>query len=194
MNEQPVYICIPTTVERKERLEVLKESLRVNAGYPYIVATYENFQEGFIKPIHKLLSGLKPDTLVWCIGDDTLLIEKDTLKRLVEAYKPSCVVNPNDGIQCGAIITMPLCSAETMKKGTYIGYFLNSADVEFTMVLTAQKKYIYLPDVNVQHSHWRNGKAPRDKTYTFADEMAGKDAQMFLLRKEAGFDDNELLQ
>lgn len=193
MSTNPVYICIPTTKERAPRLEVLKESLRVNAGYPYILCTYENFHEGFVAPIHKILSGLRNETLVWCIGDDTELIESDTLARLVDAYMPGCVVQPDDGIHGGRIATMPLCNAKTMRDGTFEGYFLNSADVEFTTILQAQKRYIYCSDIKLQHSHHINNKAPEDDTYRFAASKAGEDAQLFSDRCKINFNNNKLL-
>lgn len=193
MHDKSVYICIPTTSERKERLATCIESIHKNAGYPHVICTYENYREGFIQPILRILAGLKPDQLVWCIGDDTLLVERDTLKRLVDAYKPDHVINPDDGIQHGAIITMPLSSAITMRFGTYAGYFLNYADLEFTAVMTCLGRYIYLPEVKVQHSHWRNQKAIRDDTYAFADEIAKIDLELFNKRKETNFKDNLLL-
>ena len=192
-----IYICVPTTRERAERLEVLKESLRKYAGIPYVLCTYENYREGFIQPIKKILNGLAPHTLVWCIGDDTELTEPDTLKRLaLEFYNRfphfDGIVQPNDGIQEGRIITMPLCTARTMMFGQHDGYFLNYADVEFTMIAEAFGKYKYCPDINVQHSHWVNRKAKMDDTYSFAASKDQEDAKLFQERVKLGFKDNNL--
>lgn len=189
-----IYILIPTTEERRERFRECVATLQHFAGVPFTVCSYENYREGFIKPIHTLLEDLKDDDIVWCIGDDTRLVEPDTLKRLVEKYRPGFIVQPDDGIQSGNIITMPLTDAKTMRDGTWPEYFLNYADTEFTIVATALGRYLYCPDIKVEHSHWRNGKAKRDSTYTFADEMCEKDAKLFEERKAFGFNNNKLLQ
>jgi len=190
---KPVYICIPTTEERRERLAKCLDSIHKNAGYPHVIVTYENFQEGFIGPIHRILEGIKDDTVVWCIGDDTVLTEESTLLRLVDAYHnafPSNdgVANPDDGIQKGQIITMPLCSAFTMKKYTFKGYFLNYADNEFTEIMTAKGKYLYVPEVQVEHQHWIAGKAKKDNTYEHAASKFPQDAELFKFRKANGFE------
>lgn len=188
--QEPVYVCIPTTAERRERLQKCIESIHQNAGYPHIIVTYENLKEGFVKPIHRILEGITG--LVWCIGDDTILTEPDTLKRLVDVFNSAFpnrdgVVNPNDGIQNGQIITMPLCTSETMKKYTYKGYFLNYADNEMTEILRAENKYAYCPSVNVEHQHWVNGKAKKDQTYEHAGTMWSHDEELYKSRKANNF-------
>lgn len=191
--EKPVYICIPTTKERRERLAKCVDSIHELAGYPHIIVTYENYQEGFITPIHKILGGLRDDTLVWCIGDDTVLIEPDTVKRLVTMFYKAFpegdgVINPNDGIQNGQIITMPLCTAYTMRKYTFKGYFLNYADNEFTDVMNAQRKYGYVPNIHVDHQHWVNGKAKKDATYEHAGTKFEADRLLYEARKARNFE------
>ena len=160
-----------------------------NAGYPHVMVTYENYREGFVKPIHLILDGLKPETLVWCIGDDTKLVEPDTLKRLVEALADlSWVVQPDDGIQHGNIITMPLCTAETMRKYTYKGYFLNFADNEFTDIMTAEGRYKYHPEIKVEHMHPAVKKAPMDETYAYAQTKFNDDRVLYEERKKNNYE------
>lgn len=187
-----IHILIPTTAERRDRLRECVDLIHENAGYPHIISTYENYREGFITPIHKLLQDLKPETLVWCIGDDTRVREPDTLKKLVEAFETAFperdgVVNPNDGIQCGNIITMPLCTAHTMAAYTHKDYFLNYADNEFTIIMTAKGKYLYCPEVNVEHAHHVNKKAPLDDTYAHANTKVDDDRLLFEQRKATNF-------
>lgn len=187
-----IYVCIPTTKERRERLAKCVASIHQHAGTPHTIVTYENYREGFVAPVHKMLEGLKDDSLVWCIGDDTILTEPDTLKRLEEAFwrafpNGDGVANPDDGIQRGAIITMPLCQAITMRRYTYKGYFLNYADNEFTILMAGQGRYLYVPEVKVEHQHHVVGKAPRDETYSYAMTLFPADAQLFQERKARGF-------
>lgn len=189
-------VCIPTTAERRQRLAKCIESLHKYAGVPFQVLTYENYQEGFVLPIHKMLATLKDGTPVWCIGDDTILIEPDTIKRLFEEWMiggADCVVNPNDGIQNGTIITMPFCSALTMRKYTYTGYFLNYADNEFTEIMRSEGRYIYRSDIHVDHQHHVNGKAPVDGTYSYALTKFDDDRKLYQLRKARGFQPRNLI-
>jgi hypothetical protein len=185
-----VHILIPTTEERRERLSKCVASIHENAGFPHIISTYENYREGFVKPCYLLLKDLKEDTLVWCIGDDTILAEKDTLKRLVDAYR-ACypnndgVVQPNDGIQGGNIITMPLCSAKTMiEKGIHLDFFLNFCDNIFTEIMRKENKYTYLPDINVDHQHFSQRKSPLDETYAYANTQYDKDRETYFIIKK----------
>lgn len=187
-----VYVCIPTTKERRPRLAECVDSILQYAGVPVVFATYENYREGFVRPIHTILDGIKEDQLVWCIGDDTRLVQPDTLKRLVEAYEAEYpendgVVQPDDGIQRGGIITMPLCSAKTMKENTHKDFFLNFADNIFTEVMTKKGKYKYCPEIVVEHHHWVNGKVKPDETYAFAQSKFEEDRQTyFRIKKELG--------
>lgn len=187
-----IYVCIPTTKERRERLAKCVASIHENAGTPHAIITYENYREGFVGPIHKILEGLRDDALVWCIGDDTILTEPDTLKRLEETFRSiypdgDGVVNPDDGIQRGAIITMPLCTALTMRRYTYKEYFLNCADNEFTMIMKDRGKYTYVPSVQVEHQHHIVGKAKKDETYSYALSLYPADTELFHKRKARGF-------
>jgi len=188
-----VHILIPTTEERRERLAKCIASIHENAGYPHIISIYENYREGFVKPCSYLLKDLKEDTLVWCIGDDTILTEKDTLKRLVDAYRANYpandgVVQPDDGIQHGNIITMPLCTAKTiLTKGIYLDFFLNFCDNIFTEVMQRDNKYTYCPEIKVEHQHNVNGKAPDDETYRYARTLFEKDRETYIrIKKELG--------
>ena len=180
-----IHILIPTTKERRNRLEKCINSIREKAGFPHIISTYENYREGFVLPCYKLLKDLNPETIVWCIGDDTVLIEEDTLARLVAEYEKNYpendgVVQPNDGIQSGRIITMPLCSAKTMlEKGIHLDFFLSYCDDVFTLIMRKEGKYTYCSEIHVDHQHWSVDKAPLDETYEFAKTKLKEDEQAF---------------
>lgn len=189
MRTNIVHILIPTTAERRERLARCIESIHENAGYPHIISTYENYQEGFVTPCYKLLQDLQPDTMVWCIGDDTILTEPETLKRLMDIFvsypDEDIVVQPDDGIQHGNIITMPLCTAKTMlESGIHLEFFLNFCDNIFTEIMTKKGKYIYAPSVKVDHQHWVNKKAPHDNTYAYAQTRFEQDRENYYKKKQ----------
>lgn len=191
MENRLIHVLIPTTEERRPRLQKCIESIHRNAGFPHIISTYENYQEGFVRPCFNLLKDLEAQTMVWCIGDDTILTEPDTLKRLMEVYDQMYpgkdgVVQPDDGIQHGNIITMPLCTAKTMlDKGIYLDFFLNFCDNIFSEVMKKEGKYTYCPGIIVDHQHWVNRKASPDETYKHAGTLFEQDRQTyFRIRKE----------
>lgn len=184
MTEVPVVVCIPTTPERRLRLQKCVESLTRYAGYPFVLCTYENQYVGAIAAIHAILDRLDPDALVWWIGDDVVLSERDTLRKLVERFEEKFpdrdgVVNPNDEIQHGRIITAPLATARILKEGQSKEFFHNFADNLFTDIMVSRGKYEYVEDVHIQHHHWCNGKAPQDYTYTNANTRFEQDKQTY---------------
>ena len=181
---KPVVVCIPTTPERRDRLAVCMESINTYAGYPCIIMTHENEYEGFIVAIHRILDRLADDTLIWVIGDDVTMHEPDTMKRMVEAYDKMYpdhdgVVNPNDGIQRGALITAPLTTAKIMRDGTSKEFFHSYADNLFTDRMKCLGKYTYLPDIHVTHNHHCNGLAKKDHTYAIASEHLQRDYDIY---------------
>lgn len=188
-----IHILIPTTLERRERLAECIATIHEFAGVPHIISTYENYREGFVTPCHKLLVDLKPETMIWAIGDDTRLVEENTLGRLLDTYRANYpdndgVVQPDDGIQNGQIITMPLCTAKTMlEKGIHLEFFLNYCDNLFTDLMKRDNKYTYCPEIKVEHHHHINGKAKKDETYTHAGTKFFEDQQTYYkLKKQLG--------
>ena len=104
--------------------------------------------------MHRILSTLRPDTLIWSLGDDMRVTEPGTLARLVREFHARFpdrdgVVNPNDGIQNGRVTTLPLCTARVMADNTPREFFHNFADDVMTERLSRAGKYAYLPDVRV---------------------------------------------
>ena len=182
--EKPVVVCIPTTPERRSRLATCMESINTNAGYPCIIMSHENQYEGFVVAIHRILDRLADDTMVWVIGDDVTMHEPDTMKRMMESYSHlypnrDGVVNPNDGIQCGALITAPLTTAKIMREGTSKEFFHSYADNVFTDIMNRSGKYTYLPHINITHSHYCNGLAEKDRTYCVASDHLQKDYETY---------------
>ena len=180
----PVVVCIPTTPERRDILARCVQSIHVCAGYPCIIMTHENEYEGFVVAIHRILDRLRDEALVWVIGDDIVMHEPDTMKRMVEEYEKAYpdrdgVVNPNDGIQCGALITAPLTTAKIMREGTCTRFFHSYADNLFTDKMKRLGKYTYLPDIKITHLHHCNGLAKKDRTYNVAADHLYQDYKTY---------------
>lgn len=184
-----INILIPTTPERRDRLQQTIESIREHTTLPYKLTIYENNYEGYVKAIHVLLDGV--DGLVWCLNDDVIL-KNDALKilndKFLELYPQlNGLLQPRDGIQEGNVATLPFCHAKIMKHLTHEGYHHNFADQEFTMRMKAADLYTYVPEAVVEHNHWINGKATQDKTYTDSQTRFEKDQKLFTNRLQNGF-------
>ena len=184
-----VNILIPTTPERRERLQKTIESIREHTTLPYKLTTYENNYEGYVKAIHTLLDGT--DSLVWCLNDDVVL-KNDALKILFDKFnelypKWNGLLQPKDGIQEGNVCTLPFCHSNIMKRFTYKGYHHNFADQEFTLIMQSAGLYTYVPEAIVEHAHWINGKAEKDKTYSDSQILFEKDQKLFEERLQNNF-------
>lgn len=183
-NSHQVVICIPTTPERRRRLNECIQSIHRHAGYHHQILTYQNTGEGYVKAIRSMVHLLNPNTLVWCIGDDVVLHEPNTLKRLVEAYNKEYpdkdgVVNPDDGIQHGRVMTTPLCTAKTFLDHYDARFFHYYADNVFTDTMRAANKYTYCSDIHIKHNHPCMGLAETDETYKSTQKWLEVDAATY---------------
>ena len=179
-----VTILIPTTPERRERLQKTIASIQEHTTQPYRLMTYENNYEGYVAAIHVLLQGL--DTLVWCLNDDVIL-KNDALKILTERFLSlypamNGLCQPADGIQVDNVATLPFCHSKVMEKLTFKGYHHNFADAEFTAVMRELKLFTYVPEALVEHEHWINKKAEKDMTYGYSANKFDQDQKLFDIR------------
>lgn len=189
MTDNLLYILIPTTKSRRERLDVCVRSIKDNVKVPHAIVTYENSLGGFVPAIHDMLKGI--DAIVWAIGDDTV-VETDGVDKLWikfnEIYPDaSGVVQPDDGILHGGVITMPMCHARTLEKFTYKGYLHWGADAEFTDIMKQMGKYTYVPEAIIGHRHWVNGQAPIDEVYKKSSLTNDADVALYNERKKNNF-------
>jgi len=187
--DSKVTILIPTTQERRDRLAKCIDSIRTHTTMPYRLMIYENNGEGYVKAIHTLLEGVQG--LVWCLNDDVVL-KNDALKILFDKFdelypKWNGLLQPKDGIQEGNVCTLPFCHSSIMKRLTFKGYHHNFADQEFTIIMKASELYNYVPEAEVEHMHWINGKADKDKTYTDSQILFTKDQELFNKRLQNNF-------
>lgn len=189
METNLITILIPTTPERRERLAKCIDSIREHTTQPYRLMIYENVGEGYVKAIHTLLEGVQG--LVWCLNDDVVL-KNNALKILTEKFYElyphwNGLLQPKDGIQEGNVCTLPFCHSEIMKRFTFKGYHHNFADQEFTIIMNSAGLYTYVPEAEVEHMHWINGKAEKDVTYTDSQVLFEQDQKLFEERLKANF-------
>lgn len=184
-----LYILIPTTKSRRERLDKCIASIKEHVKTPHAIVTYENSRGGFVPAIHDMLKGI--NGVVWAIGDDTI-IETDGVDILWQKYhetypKHDGVCQPDDCLLHGVVITMPMCHARILEKFTYKGYLHWGADAEFTDIMKANNKYTYVPEAVINHKHWVNGQATMDETYSKNNETNDADVELYKQRKKNGF-------
>jgi cellulose synthase/poly-beta-1,6-N-acetylglucosamine synthase-like glycosyltransferase len=180
-----IYICVPTTKERRPKLEKLIESVR-QSDYPNLtLVIHEGIHPGCNESLHSFMWGIKG--LMFLLSDDNE-VYPDTISILYDAYlknfpQDDGCVSPYNEFQGGDLITAAFCRAETWCKYTFKGYIHNYSDNEFTEVLKSMDKHVYVPEARLIHNHWTNGKAEFDETYKSNNTTSERDRQLFIQRK-----------
>ena len=192
-----VYICIPTTKERRPRLKECIDSIRDTANYSdYSIVVYENFQEGCQVAVRKMISGLG-DSLCVIINDD-MTAEQDFLKNAVEAYK--CTFPNNDGLGslnektlCNQIAIIQMAPASLLYNYIYKGYVHYGADDELAQIFQKKDKFLVIENSIINHIHPlydKKNKRPDllDETYNSSRErLFEKDRALFVERKKLSY-------
>lgn len=177
-----ITVVIPTTKERRSRLEECLNAVRDNSNYPHSILIYEGNDGGYVNAVHRMIEDI--NGLVCVIGDD-MIPQKDWLKHLVEAYDDN-LVYPDDGIQHKNMATVFLCNADYLRKYLHKGYSHLFSDTELTEVSRILGKLKYVPESKVIHNHYITG-APMDNTYLSQNETKDKDEALFNERKSNNF-------
>lgn len=184
-----IYICIPTTKERREQTDRLIASIRENTEMQHSIITYENWDGGWVPAVHNMLDGI--DGFVVLLGSDTM-VEKGWLEIL---WKGFCETFPNkdglaqpyDSINNGGLCQHPLGHSSTIKKYLSKEYIHNFSDNEMTERLIADRKYLYVPESKIKHLHWVNKQAKVDETYKKIMESYEQDRATYIRRKQEGY-------
>jgi hypothetical protein len=177
-----VTIFIPTTRERRKRLNDCLDAVRDNSNYPHRILIYEGNDGGYVNAVHKMLEDI--NGLVCVIGDD-MIPQKDWLKILMDNYNDNFVY-PDDGLRHERIATTFVCEADYLRKYLYKGYRHNFSDTELTEVSRLLGKLKYVPEAKIIHNHFTNG-AEKDETYKAQDKTFQKDKDLFNSRKANNF-------
>ncbi len=185
-----VYVTIPTTKERRPRLQKAIDSIR-NSDYPNItLVVHEGVHPGSVESVHAMLEGI--DGLSFGLSDDNW-IEPDCITKLVDAYLKAFpdgygFAQTYNEIQGSRLVTAGMCHSSWAKKYIYKGYVHNWSDNEFTEIVDSLNKHIYVPNAIVHHDHFSLGKADFDKTYESNQVAWEKDHALYLQRKANNFE------
>lgn len=177
-----ITIVIPTTKERRERLQLTVEAIRNNSNYPHRILIYENEDGGWVKAALNAIDGISGPI---CFMSDDMIPQKDWLKLLMDKYDNNFVY-PDDGINNGSVATVQLCDADYFRKYMFPEYHHNFGDTELTEIARIQGKLIYVPESKIIHNHWTKG-ANRDNTYLTQVPYFEHDKNLFNSRKSNNF-------
>lgn len=179
-----IYICIPTTPERRHRTEQLVKSIQENSqDVPHTICIYENNDGGWVPAVYNMLESI--NGLVWLLGSDTI-VEKDALKTLYNAYTATFplqdgICEPFNELQGDTLCQHPFGHTETIKKYLDKRFVHWYSDNLFTIRAKKDGKLLYVPEAKIQHNHFVNGKAEVDETYKtiFNKDTVEKDRLLF---------------
>lgn len=186
MNDEIIYIVIPTTKERRPRLRELLDSIDENTeGMKYAVVVYENDDGGWVPAVHNAIQGI--DGYVVLLGSD-VVVKKDWLKNLWDGFcrqfpNKDGAAQPYDEINNGSLCQHPLAHSDTIRKYLDKDFIHNFSDNWMTEMLIADGKYLYVPNAIVEHKHFVNKKAKKDKTYEKVFSTYGRDQQVYIRKK-----------
>lgn len=178
-----IYIIIPTTKERRERLNKCIESIRLN-NFPVTICIYEGEDGGYVRAVLNTLQGI--NGLCFILGDDAIL-DKDCIKTLYEKYesldnKEEWLLQPYEQIQKGNLATMPFCHSDIIKRYLFSGYKHNYSDTELTDRMLAMGRYLPVLEAKINHEHFTCG-AEIDETYKKNNATMEEDRLLYLKRK-----------
>jgi len=177
-----INILIPTTKDRRARLAEALDMIRANTDYPYSVTIYENQDGGCVPATHKMLEGLKDETLV-CVLNDDMWVTPGWLSALVKAYKGG-LAYPDDGIRGEKLSTIFFCTVKYLKDNYHKGYMHSFADQELFDVAKERGELTYVPESKVNHRHFTRVNVVRDDTYKLQNLTIANDEQLYYQRKK----------
>ncbi len=187
--KEKITIVIPTTPERRPRLQVLLDSIYKNTKTgTYKILIYENLDGGWVKAVHNSLEGI--DGLVILLGSDTT-VEDGWLEELIRVFwekfpKGDGIVEPYNEFRGDKTSQHPFGMAETIRRFLYREYIHNFSDDDMTDCLKHYDLYAYAPRAIIRHHHMINGQAEMDETYKtiFNKENWAKDEALYKKRVE----------
>lgn len=187
MDKEIVYVCIPTTAERRKTLDTAIASIRENK-FPHAILIYENQDGGCAIATHNMLKGI--NGLVFILNDD-MTIGNNCIEILYKKYKEvfpnnDGLIQPYDNFNKGKVAVSAFCHSDIIKKYLHKGYKHKYSDTELTEVMKIKGKYLYLPEADMFHHHEMD-KSKYDNTYKIMEDTSIIDKELYLKRKQNNF-------
>ncbi len=182
-----IYILIPTTKERRHRLEKCINSIRESVcPYSFTICTYENENDGgWARACKKMVEGI--DDLIFIVNDD-MIVEQNCIRILYEKYietfpENDGIMNPFDTLSLGENCDIPFCHSSVIKPFLDIGYW-HYAGQEISRVMKQRAKYAIADEAIVVHEHADFIPGLMDETYRKAHLHINEDMHLLNSRKE----------
>jgi hypothetical protein len=183
-----VLVCIPTTPERRARVDSCLYHIRKYSNIGCSVLIHENSLGGWVPAMRSIMKSLQPAQLVCVLGDDCEP-QEGWLEPLETAFRLNFpdgdgIVQPNDNTWNGLIASYPVTTAGYILKWAYSGYTHNFCDNELAETARKRGKYIYVPESLVLHKHHSNSEVSYDETYKLQELSSSKDQDLYNQRKK----------
>jgi hypothetical protein len=189
--DTPIYVLIPTTPGRKERLKRCVKSIkksRCDQGIEIVVDV--NNYKGAVKSLLRLFN--KVNGLALFLGDDTWIFP-DTIQRLYDAYIKA--FPENDGMAVATDESVhkisfahPFAHTQVFRQHTFPGYFHNFVDREWQDRMKFLNKYVEVPMARIMHNHFTKDSYLFDQTYKIGQDTSDADGKIFYERRGRNFD------
>lgn len=183
-----INLIIPTTPERKKRLEKTLDSIkRSNCNQELNVVVDVNQYEGYVKSVLRMLNKISGITMI--ITDD-IEVCPNTIQELYNVYTKAF---PNNDGLCVygdhhwhlGTFGLPFAHSNVLKEVINPEYFHNFQDIEMCDVMKMRGKYLPVPTALVKHNHYIwDGDVKRDETYAKGEEFSDSDNAILKRRRE----------
>lgn len=191
--EQVIYVCIPTTPERRGRLLECLHAIHLNK-FPHVVCIYESKGEGSVKGLLTILKDI--DGIVAWLDDDCLISENylETLYKTLHEKFPALdgAVFGFDQFHGDQLCVRPVCHSKLLKKYVHDGYYNWYTDTEFDICLRSQNKLFCSKEVSTNHVHYLNNPDKMDQTYRDTQSHREEDEKTYKERFKNKFYHKEL--
>lgn len=186
-----INILIPTTPDRRERLQKTLDSIKAsNCNQEFNIIIDENEYEGYVKSVLKMLDRVEGFCMV--IPND-VEIWPSTIQALYNAYTEA--FPNNDGLCVYGdhhwdlnIFGLPFAHSRILKEIINPIYFHNFHDKEMCEIMRMRGKYLPVPQAQVWHRHYLWDKnALKDKTYEVGEASSKKDGELYMMRRAKNF-------
>jgi hypothetical protein len=182
VDKETINILIPSTPERKERLEKAIASIKNSICNQTIEIKIDISEgEGANKPLVRLLN--ETNGLVIGFSDD-MLVRQDTIQIMYDAYIEN--FPDRDGIVAPYNCDVFLAHSDTEKKYWCPDYTHLYTDRDFFDIMTRLKK-IHRVDAVIDHEHYTKNALLTDDTYRFSEAHREEDKIIYEKRKANNF-------
>lgn len=186
-----IYILLPTTPVRSERLKGAIQSIKASiCNQPIEIKLEVSQGEGALKPLLRLIDST--DGICLCMSDDAVVapdaiqILYDTYMRVFPDQDGLCV--PSDGITKGEVAGFFFAHTKTLAENIHRAYFHNFADRDLSNVMKIKGKYCAVPEAVITHTHYSQDKSLDDSTYQLNESHSDTDGAIFRERHARHYD------